>query len=112
MRDAKLREPPESDREQKQKIDDRRDERQQDLEQKNVGNRHPTERAVARPADGVAVLPDGLQRAECPAKALANQGFDGFGDFGAADGVFVIDDFPAVASDREGEVGVFRHGVT
>ncbi len=47
--------------------------RQQNLEQENVGQSDPAERAVARAADGVAMFPDGLQRAKGPAEALANQ---------------------------------------
>src|SRR5487761_462597 len=94
------------------KIDDGGDERQQNLEQKNVGQRYPAESAVARAADGVAMLPDGLQGAERPAETLANQGFDRVGDFGVTDGVFVIENFPAVAANGEGEVSVFGDGVS
>ena len=36
---------------------------------------------------------------------------DGFGNFGAADGVFVVENFPAVAADGESQVGIFRNRV-
>ena len=47
-RDPELREPPQNQRKQEQQIDHRRNQRQNNLEQKNVGNRDPAERAVAR----------------------------------------------------------------
>jgi len=112
MRDAELRESPEKNRKQEKKIDDGRDERQQNLKQENVGQSDPAERAVTRAADGVAMFPDGLQSAESPAEALANQTLDRVGDFGVADGVFVVENFPAVAANGEGEVGVFRDSVS
>ena len=57
------------------------------------------------------MFPHGLQRTEGPAEALANESFDGFGNLGAADSVFVVEDFPAIAADGEGEVGVFGYGI-
>src|SRR5262249_33057264 len=110
-RDAKLGQAPEGDREQEQEIDYRRDQRQQNLEEKNIGYGDPTESSVAGLANGVAGFPDGLQRAEGPAEALANQGFDGLRDFGAADGIFVVENLPAFATDGEGEVGIFGNRV-
>src|SRR6185437_14750977 len=107
-----LRESPEKNRKQEKKIDDGRDKRQQNLEQENVGQSDPAERAVARAADGVAMLPDGLERAKGPAEALANQTLDRVGNFGVADGVFVVENFPAMPTDGEGEVGVFGDGVS
>ena len=57
------------------------------------------------------MLPDRLNCAEGPAEALADQRFDGFGDFGVADGVFVVEDFPAAAANGDREIGIFRHGI-
>ena len=61
---------PEKNRKSEKKIDDGRDERQQNLKQENVGQSDRAERAVARAADGVAMFPDGLERAKGPAEAL------------------------------------------
>src|SRR5690348_15529850 len=97
MGDAELGKSPEDNGEEEQEIDHRRDERKQNLEQENVGKSNPAKRAVALAANGVAMLPDGLQSAVSPTEALANESVHGVGDFGAADGVFVIKNFPAVA---------------
>src|ERR1700719_795174 len=110
-RDAQLSESPKRNRQQEKQIDNRRDQRQQNLKQENIRYRNPSESSVARLADRVAVLPDGLQCAEGPAEALANQSFDGLGNFGAADCVFIVENFPTFAADREREVGIFSDRV-
>ena len=51
------------------------------------------------------------KRAKGPAEALADQRVDGFRRFGPADGVFVVENVPAVAANGDGQVGVFRHGI-
>src|SRR4029077_5704389 len=88
-----------------------RNQGQNNLEQENVGNGDQAERAIARFADGVAMLPDGLQRAKGPAESLADQCLHGVGDFGAADGVLVVNNLPAIAADGERQVGIFSNRV-
>ncbi len=110
-REAKLREAPQRQRQQEQQVDHRRNQRQNNLEQENIGNGDPAERAVARLSGRVAMLPDGLQRAERPAESLANQRVHGLGDFGAADGVFVVQNLPAVATNGQRQIGVFGNRV-
>src|ERR1700751_3925851 len=107
-RDAQLSESPKRDRHQEKQIDNRRDQWQQNLKQENFRYCDPAESPVARLADRVAVLPDGLQCAEGPAEALANQSFDRLGNFGAPDCVFIVENLPAFAADREREVSIFR----
>ena len=79
----------------KHQIDDRRNERQHQLKHKNIGQRNPAQRAVFGPQQRVAVLPERLQRAEGPAKSLANQRPGSFWSFGPGNSVFVIADAPA-----------------
>ena len=81
------------------------------LKDENVGQRDPTERAEFRAEERVAVLPEGLQRSEGPAEALANELAGGFGRFGPGDGFFVVADAPAEAANRDGEVGIFGDSV-
>ena len=57
------------------------------------------------------MLPDRLQRPECPAETLADQRVDRFGNFRAADRFFVVKNLPAVAANRERQVGIFRHRI-
>src|SRR5579863_10316835 len=109
--DAELREAPEQNREKKQEVYDRRNQRKQNLEQKDIGQSNPAERAVAFAANGVAMFPESLQRAKSPAETLANERFHGVRNFSAADGVFVIKNLPSVTANGEGEVCVFRHGL-
>src|ERR1700746_3698344 len=99
-RNAQLSEPPKRNRQEEKQIDNRRDQRQQNLEQENIRYRNPSESSVARPADRVAVLPDGLQCAESPAETLANQGFDRLGNFGAPDWALLLENFPACGAQR------------
>ena len=56
-----------------QQIGDRRQRRQQDLEQPDLRQRHHAERAVARIEGHAAVLPQALQRAVGPAETLLGQ---------------------------------------
>ena len=62
---------------QEHEVDEGRDQRQQHLEDENVGQREEAHGLVAD--EGRAMLPDGLQGAEGPAEALAHQalGVDG-----------------------------------
>ena len=106
-----LAERPQNQRAEEHQVDDRRNQRQSELEDENVGQRDPAERAVFRTEERVAVFPESLQRAEGPAEALANELAGGFGGFGPGDGFFVVADAPAEAADRDGEVGVFGDGV-
>src|ERR1700723_686194 len=52
LRDAQLRQAPQRDRKQKEQINQRRDQRQNNLEHHNIGDGEPAQRAVARLADG------------------------------------------------------------
>src|SRR4029077_8428973 len=92
-------------------VDDRGNQRQHELKNKYVWKRNPAERAVFRPEKRVAVLPEGLQRAESPSETLANQLAGGFRSFRPGDGLFVVGDAPAEAADRGGQIGVFGNGV-
>ena len=57
------------------------------------------------------MLPEGLQRAKRPAKALADELAGGIGSFRPSDGLFVVANAPANPADGNGQVGVFGHGV-
>src|SRR5579871_2422888 len=102
-----LAERPQHQRAEEHEIDDRRDQRQKKLKDKNIGERDPSERAELWTEERVAVLPESLQRAEGPPETLANQLAGGFGSFGPGDSFFVVADAPAEAADRDGEVSVF-----
>ena len=54
-------------------VDDRRQEREQDLEQPDARHRDQAERAVARTQQRAAVLPQALERAVRPAEALLRE---------------------------------------
>src|SRR5205085_6168707 len=71
--------------------------------------RHAAEPAVA--ADGAAVLPERLQRAEGPPEALLVQRPERVRHLGIADGRGLVVDPPPDAADAPGEVHGFGHGV-
>src|SRR5581483_5824532 len=54
-------------------IDERREQRQEKLEQPRLRDGNQAERAVARLERGVTMLPQALQRAEGPAEALLDE---------------------------------------
>ena len=110
-RDAELRQDPEQQRAKEHEVDDRRNQRQHQLKYKNVRKRDPAERSVFWPEKRVAVLPEGLQRAEGPAETLADELPGCFRSFRPGDGLFVVADAPTEAADRNGQIGVFGHGV-
>src|SRR6202030_110103 len=111
MRNAELRQRPQDEGTHKQQVDDGRDQRQQELEKKNIGQRHPTKRAVTRAAQRDAVLPERLQRAEGPAETLANQSLGGFGGLGPSNRVFIVNDAPTVTAYGYGQVAILGYGV-
>src|ERR1700737_2580060 len=102
---------PKQERTDEQQVNHRRNKRQQDLKQENVRNGDPAERAIPLPAYCVAVLPDSLERAVGPAKALPDEGLQGLRDLGIGDSVLVIEDFPAPLADRYRQVRVLGHRV-
>ena len=96
-----LSERPEQQRAEEHQVDDRRDQWQGKLEDENIWQRDPAERAVFRAEERVAVLPEGLQRAEGPAETLANKLSRRFGSFGPGDRFLVVSDAPAEATQRD-----------
>src|SRR5712664_1544116 len=106
-----LREAPGDYGAEEEQIDYRGDERQHELEDKDIGQSNQAERAVFRPEQRAAVLPEGLQRAEGPAESLADQDGGRFRGFGPGNGFLFIVDVPAEAPDGDGEVGVLGYGI-
>src|SRR4029077_38536 len=102
---------PQNQRTEEHQIDDRRDQRQRELKNKDVRQSDPAESAVLRAEQCVAVLPERLQRAESPPEALADKRARGFGSFGPGDSFFVVADAPAEAADGDGEIGIFSNRV-
>src|ERR1700676_192584 len=94
-----------------EQIDDGRDQRKQQLEQKNMGKSDEAEGAVFRAEESIFVLPDGLQCAEGPAETLADELAGSFRSIGPGDGFFVVGNAPAEAANGDGQVGVFGDGV-
>ena len=111
MREMELREPPHEQRAEKQQVDHRREQRQQKLEQKHVRQGDPAQRAVFCASQRVAMFPERLQRAERPAETLADQRGRGFRRVGPADRFFLVINFPARATDGDGQIGIFRDGI-
>ena len=71
-------------------VDERRDQRQEHLEDEDVGQREEAHGLVAD--KGGAMLPDGLQGAEGPAEALAHEALGVDGRLSKGQGaVFVVD---------------------
>ena len=90
-------------------VDERREERQQDLEDEDVGQGEEAHGAVL--GDGAAVLEDGLQDAEGPAEALAHEAVHVDRGLGEGEGLVLVDDGVALLEEVHGEVGVFGDGV-
>ena len=90
-------------------VDERRDERKQDLEDEDVGQREEAHGAAV--ANGGFVLVEGLQDAEGPAEALTREAVGVDGGFGEGEGLVLVDDGVALLEKRHGEVGVFGDGV-
>ena len=98
----------------REEVDQRRDERQQDLEEDHVRQGAPADPAVSRGVaadDGALVLPDRLHRAERPAVALTPEPAEGRGRLGPGSRVLGVDHPVTQAPDGEGEVGVLGEGV-
>ena len=79
-------------------VDERRDQRQQHLEDEDVGQREQPHGLVAHKRR--AMLPDRLQHAEGPAEALAHQAFRIDGRFSEGERAIFVDDL--VAAVRAG----------
>src|SRR5208283_2668178 len=107
LADVQLRQAPKQQATEEEQVNDGGNQRESDLEDENVGQGDPTERAMLQPEQSTAVLPEGLQGAKGPTKTLANQGLWRDGGFGPGDGVFVVSDAPAEAANGDGEIGVF-----
>ena len=90
-------------------VDEWREQRQEDLEDEDVGQREEAHGAVA--GDGSAVLEDGLQDSEAPAEALAHEAVGVDGGLGEGEGLVFVDDGVALLKDGHGEVGVLGDGV-
>ena len=88
----------------------RRDERQKDLEDKNVGQGEEAHGAM-RLLDCAFVFVEGLKNSERPAEALAHQAVGVHGGFGKGKGLVFVDDAVALLEQVHGEVGVFGDGV-
>ena len=84
----------------------RRHQRQQNLEDHDVGQRHPSQRSLARKHS--AMLVHGLQNSERPAKTLAHQAIRIGRRLGVGQRhVFVFDAITA-AQQRHRQIGIFR----
>jgi hypothetical protein len=86
-----------------------RDQRQQDLEDEDVGQREEAHGAAV--GDGAAMFEDGLQDAEGPAEALAGEAVGVDGGLGEGERLVFVDDGVALLEQVHGEVGVFGDGV-
>src|ERR1035441_1360469 len=83
-------------------VDERRHQRQQNLENDNVRQRHPSQRALA--GENSTVLINSLQDAEGPPKTLRHQGVRVGGSLGVAQGmVFFLAGIPG-AKKGHGEL--------
>src|SRR3954454_1499302 len=97
----------------REQVDQRRHEGQQDLEEDHVGQCAESDAAVV----GIAaehralVLPDGLHRPERPPVALAPQPAQRRGCFGPSAGVLRVEHVVSATADGERQVGVLSQGV-
>ena len=90
-------------------VDERRNQRQQNLEDHNVRQRHPSEYTLT--GEDSAMLVHGLQNAERPAKTLAHQAIRVDRRFGVGERHVFVFDAVTEAEQRHGQVGVFGDGV-
>src|SRR3984957_17367277 len=90
-------------------IDERGNQRQQNLENKNVGKRYESQRPLAR--ENSPMLVHRLQNAERPAKSLAHQSVGIGRRFSEGERHVFVFDAIAEAKQGHGEVGVFRDGI-
>ena len=97
------------DAEDEEQIDQRGNERQQDLEDEDVGEGEEAHGDAI--ADGGLVLEDGLEDAEAPAKALTGEAVGGVGGLGEGEGLVLVDDGVTLFEEIHGEVGVFGDGI-
>ncbi len=93
----------------KHQVDQRRDERQKDLEDEDVRQGKEAHGAVL--AEGSTVLEDRLQDAEGPAEALPHQAVCVDWGLGECEGLVLVDDGVALFEEVHGQVGVFGDGV-
>ena len=93
----------------KHQIDEWRDQRQQDLEDQDVGQCKQPHRLV--PEKSSLVLVDRLQRAERPAKTLPHQAARGGRRLGEGQGAVFVDHFVALFQQIHCQVGILGHGV-
>ena len=90
----------------REEVDQRREQRQRDLEEDEVREAAAADRMLARTPERRAVLPHGLQRPVAPAVALPPEAAERRRRLGPGARVLLVDDAPAGASDRERQVGV------
>ena len=85
------------------------DQRQQHLEDDDVGQREEAHRAVT--LEGLLVLEDRLQRSEGPAEALTHEAVGIDGRLGEGERLIFVNDLVSLLEQVHGEVGIFRNGI-
>ncbi len=88
-----------------------RNQREQDLEQHDVGQSDQTHRAVFRIEQALAMFKGRLRRAEHPAKALAEQAAESVRRFRQADSLLVVENLVARLDDGDRQVGILGQRV-
>ena len=96
---------------QQRQVDDRADRGEQDLEHDRLRQTDPAEPPRMAAADRRAMLPQALQRPECPAEALLGERAERLGCLGPRHRILIVADGPARALDRDGEVLVLGQRV-
>ena len=90
-------------------IDEGRDERQEHLEDEDVGQREEAHGAVTQ--ESAAMFEDGLQSSEGPAEALAHEAVGVDGSLSEGERAVFVDDLVFLLEQVHGEVGIFCDGV-